>query len=587
MDALLVQAVVNPFCDSSSIIKVAQLGLYYLAEYAAKFNYNVKVKYVNVAFPIVDELYSILKDNNCDTIGFYTDCENIWQIRRAIAELRRKDNNLKIVVGGPQITGAPEESIKLLQGVTCGIIGEGEEAFVEFLQLNDYSTTNLLSIKGVVLSDKDGVQYAAKRDINKNIDDYGYPRREKYSLDLNDLSFGQLVSGRGCVGRCAFCFEGSKTHNTPRVRSLDSCLEEFDYLVNTFNLRYVNIVDDTFILNRRRTVEFCNKLIERYQGKIKWYCEARADILSKNIDLLPLLKEAGLVRLQLGGESGNQDILNAYNKGITLEQVDFVVKEAIKVGIPFIFINYIVGGAFETEETFNQTLDLAKRLINYGKGNVEIDSSIFTPTPGSPIYNEPEKFGLKIIDREQLRSLNYSYVFCETETLSQEKVYQLRSRFKNEIAKEYMRISRTIPKERLLEIYDYTLNYKVDTYWYYYIHNNVGKDQYLSLCVKDGYSEFSNINACEISDAVPFRTKAISSNGQMFYRISENGEFVANDNALENEVLSYSAGKLSYAEIREIIIKHGFLTEENAYESLAHVYRKFEDEYAIIWKVKN
>lgn len=86
------------------------------------------------------------------------------------------------------------------------------------------------------------------------------------------------------MGKCAFCYEGSREHTKLRIRNIDSCIEEIDYLIRTYHVKYINIVDDTFVLNRVRTEEFCNKLIEKYNGKVKWYCEARADVLSKNID---------------------------------------------------------------------------------------------------------------------------------------------------------------------------------------------------------------------------------------------------------------------------------------------------------------
>ena len=47
IDALLVQLSTNPYFDMLSSYTVGQLGLYYLAGYADRFGYNVKVKYTS------------------------------------------------------------------------------------------------------------------------------------------------------------------------------------------------------------------------------------------------------------------------------------------------------------------------------------------------------------------------------------------------------------------------------------------------------------------------------------------------------------------------------------------------------------
>lgn len=149
----------------------------------------------------------------------------------------------------------------------------------------------------------------------KSLDEFPYPKRKDFALD-EDLHFDQIITGRGCVGACTFCFEGSKKNNVLRFRSLQSVLDEIDYVISNLgdNKKFITFLDDTFVINRERAVTICNHLIKKYDGKIGWYCEARVDILKKNIDLLPLMKKAGLIRVQLGGESGNQDILDLYKK---------------------------------------------------------------------------------------------------------------------------------------------------------------------------------------------------------------------------------------------------------------------------------
>lgn len=102
---MLVQLSTNPYFDMLSSYTVGQLGLYYLAGYADRFGYNVKVKYYNSFDNISESLPLLIKESNCRYIGFYVDSENIWAIRALTPILHNTCPNTHILVGGPQVTG--------------------------------------------------------------------------------------------------------------------------------------------------------------------------------------------------------------------------------------------------------------------------------------------------------------------------------------------------------------------------------------------------------------------------------------------------------------------------------------------------
>lgn len=387
------------------------------------------------------------------------------------------------------------------------------------------------------------------------------------------------------MGRCAFCYEGGKEHTNLRVRDINSCLEEIDYLVETYGVKYINIVDDTFILNRKRTEEFCNRMTDKYQGQIKWYCEARADILSKNIDILPLLKQAGLVKIQLGGESGCQEILDAYKKGVTIEQLEFVTQKIVEAGIPYVYANFIIGGAFETESTFDITLSFAKKLMHIAPGHVEVSSSVFTPTPGSPMYNNPDEYGLKIIDKRCIRGASCSFVFAETEHLNQYKIWQLRNKFNNEIEREYSLLLENISYEQLRSIFYLSTKFSIDTPWSNLLKSKAHYRNYFEPLVRGGFYSFSEISIDDISSAIPLRTTHLSSDGVAFYRIKRSGEYVKNNN-LENALITLSAGKLTFQDIFNMIKSNPAFTTEgvNILDECLSIYKDFEREFSVIWK---
>lgn len=586
LDVLLVQLSANPYFDMLSSYCIGQLGLYYLAEYADKYGYDVKVKYYN-SFDAVSELLpNLINKTSCRIIGFYVDSENIWTLRTLAPLLHKSCPQLHIILGGPQVTGDPHGTMQLVPNVTCGIIGEGEIPFLKLLQADTINEDVLKTINGLIYYDASRKLSVTKpQKQNPNIDEYGYPKREKYCLDSDKVTFPQLITGRGCMGHCAFCYEGGREHTNLRVRNIESCLEEIDYLVRTYDIKYINLVDDTFILNRKRTEEFCNRMIDKYQGRIKWYCEARADILSKNLDVLPLLKQAGLVKIQLGGESGCQEILDAYKKGVTIEELEFVTKKIAEAGIPYIYVNFIIGGAFETEATFIRTLDFAKKLMHIAPGHVEVSSSVFTPTPGSPMYNHPEEYGLKIIDKRSIRGASCSFVFAETEQLDQYKIWQLRNKFNNEIDKEYALLLEEISHEQLKNIFYLSTKFSIDTSWSSLLKSKAHYRNYFEPLARGGFYSFSEISINNIFSAIPLRTTHPSSDGVAFYRIKRSGEYVKNSN-LENALITLSAGKLTFHDIFNMIKANPALITEggNLFDECLSIYKEFERDFSVIWK---
>ena len=134
LDVLLIQLSSNPYFDMMSSYRIGQLGLYYLASYADKAGYNVKVKYYDSFDNVSFELPELINECQCKIVGFYVDMENIWAIRLFTSVIKDKCPDVQIIAGGPQITGDPIGSIQTIPHLLCGIIGEGEMPFVKLLQ---------------------------------------------------------------------------------------------------------------------------------------------------------------------------------------------------------------------------------------------------------------------------------------------------------------------------------------------------------------------------------------------------------------------------------------------------------------------
>jgi len=106
------------------------------------------------------------------------------------------------------------------------------------------------------------------------------------------------------------------------------------------------------------------------------------------------MRDAGCVQIVYGLESGNQQILNNLGKGTTVEQ-NFEAIRLTKEARIEAKAAVIVGNPGETWETVQDTVDMVEAVMPD-----EAILCIFTPYPGSPVWEDPEAFGMKILTRD-------------------------------------------------------------------------------------------------------------------------------------------------------------------------------------------
>jgi len=183
------------------------------------------------------------------------------------------------------------------------------------------------------------------------------------------------MTSRGCPQKCVFC----DLRGTPyRFRSPKNILEEIRLWVDKGVMEFF-IQDDNFTINRRRTIEFCQLLIDSGM-RIKYKISSRVDYLDD--ELLGYLKRSGCYRIYFGVESGSQKILDYLEKGITVEQIREVFKVAKKHGIDR--CAYImIGAPGETRKDIQATIDLIKEIKPE-----HLHCSICTPMPKTFFYKK-------------------------------------------------------------------------------------------------------------------------------------------------------------------------------------------------------
>ena len=200
----------------------------------------------------------------------------------------------------------------------------------------------------------------------------------------------QIFTGRGCPHRCTFCsWPQTLMGRKHRIRSVDNVLDEMAWIEKEFpEIKQVFIEDDTFTVDSRRVQEFCKKYKERGLT-IPWGGQARVGL---DYETMKAMKSANCMMVDVGYESGNNQILENVKKGTTVEQIRAFPGEARRAGLS-IHGNWIIGLPGETKETLADTISLIKET----KADA-ITVAVVTPFPGTEMYDWAKSNGYLITD---------------------------------------------------------------------------------------------------------------------------------------------------------------------------------------------
>ena len=244
---------------------------------------------------------------------------------------------------------------------------------------------------GITYQTPDGkIRHTHERPAIADLDALPFPayhffKMEKYtSLQpaMDAIEMGKsfsIMTSRGCPYRCTFCSQSVMAEKW-RARSPESVIKEWRHLVHDLGAQEIGILDDSANINRKRLHDLCTRLIEEKLNHVPWILinGIRANLADE--ELLKHMKDAGLLRLAFGVETGDEDILESIDKRVTHDQIRAAFKNAKKVGLETVGF-FIIGLPGDTEATMEKTIQLACEL-----DPLVANFSMMTPYPGTRVW---------------------------------------------------------------------------------------------------------------------------------------------------------------------------------------------------------
>lgn len=167
----------------------------------------------------------------------------------------------------------------------------------------------------------------------------------------------QILTARGCPYKCSFC--NIPSIGSYRTRSIDSVINELKFIEEKMPfVKEIFIEDDTFPINKKRTREMCEKIIQE-KIRLTWSCNAR---VNTDLETLQIMKLAGCRLTCVGFESPMENSLKDIQKKTSLHEQERFMQDADAVGMK---VNgcFILGLPGDTEETIQSTIEYSKKLM--------------------------------------------------------------------------------------------------------------------------------------------------------------------------------------------------------------------------------
>lgn len=338
------------------------LGLLYLARVLENSGNTVEIIDYNAEPFNKSELERKVISN--DLVGISVTTQSLEFTSNLIQTIKEINQYKPIILGGPHCILNKEKTLHDFD-VEVSVLGEAEYIIDDIVQ-GIYNEEKLSNIPNIVYRKGEKIVVNPGNTQINNLDDISFPARhlvEKYDYGyVNDVKLFRgkttaICTSRGCPYQCKFCSVVSLFPGYYQ-RSAENVIAEINEIVND-GYKTVIIVDDNFMVDTKRLIKILEHIIQHDFDLNLIVNGARVD--SGDEEIFKLMKKAGVKYISFGIESGNQDVLDYYNKKITLKQVEKTVKLCHKLG--FITAgNFIFGAKIETKKHFENTIKFAKSL---------------------------------------------------------------------------------------------------------------------------------------------------------------------------------------------------------------------------------
>lgn len=305
----------------------------------------------------------------------------IWNwntIQELLPELPKLLPDTKLWLGGPEVSFHAEKILAQYTQLTGIMVGEGEETFTQLVRFYHAPKGQLQDIPGLVLP-QGRTQPRELTDMSKL--PFLYEDLGKFQ---NRIIYYE--SQRGCPFRCAYCL--SAIDKSVRLRDIETVKKELQYFLD-HKVSQVKFIDRTFNCNAAHALAIWRYLLENDNGVTNFHFEIAADLMTE--EELEVLKQMrpGLIQLEIGVQSTNEQTLHAINRYMSLEHLRQFVDKIHSFHNIHQHLDLIAGLPYEDYDSFVTSFNDV-----YAMRPQQLQLGFLKVLKGSPIEEKAEEYGI-------------------------------------------------------------------------------------------------------------------------------------------------------------------------------------------------
>ena len=320
-----------------------------------------------------------------DAVGFSCYIWSIDMVLRAASSIKKILPGCLILLGGPEAGPAAQELMEKHSFIDMIILGEGEVPFTRFVK-SFISGQNMLETPSAFIRHGSNI---IKTRLSQN------PELNNLPFIYSDMSGFKnkavyYETSRGCPYRCAYCMSASAD---TRFLSLERVQKEFEFFLKS-NVMRVKLVDRTFNYPAQRAFDIFKMLIElseKYpQARTNFHFEISACLLTDEILELLSTAKPGLIQLEIGVQSTNEETLRAVNRSHDLKKLMSNTRRLCSMENIHVHTDLIAGLPLEDYNSFAKSFDDV-----YSLGAQQLQLGFLKVLTGSPLHETTKQYGIE------------------------------------------------------------------------------------------------------------------------------------------------------------------------------------------------
>ncbi|MCL6450235.1 MAG: B12-binding domain-containing radical SAM protein [Acetobacteraceae bacterium] len=394
---------VNPRVESSiyalATAVTEHLGLSYVAAVLRHAGHPVLVVDLDAERSLSNPIDAI-RGFAPDLVGLTSTFLTMAQALRLARALKARLPGVFILMGGHHATFTWQRLLAGEPQVDGVAIGEGEETALDLADALA-GRRPIQGIPGLALRGPHGPEVQVLRPP-PDVDALPWPVRDGVARRLAEgkVVAVSVLASRGCFGRCTFCSTSAFSGSRWRPRSPASVAAEIAAVAKAYpQARFLHLADDEFLgpgrAGKEHALEIARCLIDLgLTLDIEFDCRVDS-FLRLSPDEIGLLRQAGVSSVYMGLESGQQDMLDLYAKGTSVEQNRAALRAAAEAGLSTSLCGCIPFNPYADVHSLRET---AGFLLEVGQASLVNLTQRLQLLPGTGLEQKIRSDGLLLSD---------------------------------------------------------------------------------------------------------------------------------------------------------------------------------------------